>query len=204
MYILNILFRFSEKTGLFSGDDATAPPGADSSLRRSNEWLELKGAEPLDPNPPSFNPDVRNWERLGQAEALVLPTIAGSPDPANIGIRIAPHQGGGSLSNPTLQLAVTFGRPPRLHQPQASPFKDAAGCVIPTFISPPIPRNTFLPDGSPFGWFVHLGTVKIRPGSGTGFSKKKTHRYEFAIGVIVSDNGQMRYYGEDPEMDIGE
>lgn len=203
MYILNMLFRFDERTGLFSGDDSTAIPNLDGTLRRSNEWLELQGPEPANPNAPPFNPDVRNWDRLGHAEALVLPTIAGTPNPANIGIRIAPHQAGGSLTNPALQLAVTFGRPARMHQPQASPFVDA-GSVKPTFITDKIQRNTFLQDGTPFGWFVHLGTVAIRPGSGSGFSKKRTHRYEFAIGVIVSDNGQTRYYGEDPEMDIGE
>jgi hypothetical protein len=202
MYILNVGFKFDDTDGLFAGDDPN-PNGLDPDLRRSMDWLELVGAEPPNPNPPAFNPDTRNWTRLGSTVSLLIPSFLGAvPDPANIGIRIVPDSRGPTPSAAAvLTLAVTFGRPARRHQPQSSPFTHngqpplLGGRVIPTFVRGPVARNAGL------GWFFHLGTVAIRPGAG---GPKKTHRYEFAIGVNITDGPTERSYGEDPEMDIGE
>ena len=193
MYILNVLFKFDSNTnGLFSGDDPNPISGLDPDLRRSMDWLELQGAEPPNPNAPPFDPETRNWTRLGQTMALLIPTIpfpAGTPDPANVGIRVAPHTNGTIPGlGAQLQLAVTFGRPPRLFQKQASPFThngqpSPIGNVVPTFIFEPQTRNLGL------GWFFHLGTIAIRPDPAP-LANKKTHRYEFAIGVTVVDGAQ--------------
>jgi len=58
------------------------------------------------------------------------------------------------------------------------------------------------------GWFFELGQISIRPKDDPPPAKKMAkflaHRYEFALGVVVTNGTEKRYFGEDPEMDIGQ
>ena len=196
MYMLNLVFDLRKNDGLFYGDDPT--PGSPLALRRSLNWLELIGetAPPIDPTlppPNDFDPEAFGWTDLGQAETLLLP---GNPDPGWICLRAVNDQRGPAPAvGDTVQFVAAFGRPARFHQPQASPFTHdgtAAGRIVTTFVSGPL-----LKQATSRGWFFALGQIAKRPGH-----PKKTHRYEFAVGLIVTHNGQEFYYGEDPEMDI--
>jgi hypothetical protein len=81
-------------------------------------------------------------------------------------------------------------------QPQASPFThdgSPGGNVITTFSFGPITRNTSE------GWFFKFGRIARNSGN-----QRLTHRYQFSVGVIVTDGPKIRHYGEDPEMDVGD
>jgi hypothetical protein len=186
MYMFNALFKFDETGGLFSGDDPT--PGIPAVLRKSNNWLELQG----NAGTPNF-PEDAAWQDLGQATTLLLHS---NPNPGDICIRIAPDHRGPIPSNAaTLQLVAAFGRPSPFFQPQASPFTHngtPAGNILTTFVLGPAPRNTSE------GWFLNLGRIVRRPGH-----PALSHRYQFSLGVIVTDGAAVRHYGEDPEMDVG-
>ena len=67
MYMLNLLFDFTQTNGRFRGD---RPPLA---LNMSMNWLLLLDAEPANPNFPAFNPEAANWQNLGQAGTLLIP-----------------------------------------------------------------------------------------------------------------------------------
>jgi hypothetical protein len=191
--MLNLVFNLSKTDGLFSGDDPT--PGGNPDLRKSMNWLELNGKPTTDPTLPpagTFDPETANWNDLGQAGTLL---VGGTPDPGWICIR-AVHDRRGPAPAPadTAQLVISFGRPARFFQPQASPFTHdgtGSGRVVTTFVSGPDPMNTSA------AWFYHLGRIARRPAN-----PKHSHRYEFSIGLIVTHGGQKLWYGEDPEMDI--
>jgi hypothetical protein len=192
MYMLNLVFKIDANNpdGLLVADEPTKPK---PPLQAPLHWLEWKLDEPADPpNPedPSLEADY-NWNDLGQAATLLLPS---NPNPGWICIR-AVNDPDGSVPD-TLQLVVAFGRPARAFQPQASPFTDVNGHIVTTFVKEPVPtvRNTSR------AWFYSLGQIANakRPGH-----PKLTHRYEFAVGLIVTARGKTYYYGEDPEMDIG-
>jgi hypothetical protein len=101
----------------------------------------------------------------------------------------------------TLQLAVTFGRPVRANQAQASPFK-VGGAVRTTFVFGPITRNSSTAGGAvPVAWFFPLGDLAAATGTP---DDDLTDRYEFSLGIIVNSGGVIRHYGEDPEMDVGQ
>lgn len=187
MFTYNVLFKFDNNDGLFSGDDPTL--GVPPELRASKNWLEIPGDLPN-----SFDPEVANWTDLGEANTLMLNT---SQNPGDICIRIAPDRRGPVPSTTaTLQLVVSFGRPSKFLQPQASPFThngNPNGNILTTFPFGPITRNTSR------GWFFTFGKIAKTPGK-----PKQIHRYEFSIGIIVIDGGTVRHYGEDPEIDIGD
>lgn len=189
MYMLNVLFNFNDDNGRFTGDRGSGP------LLKSMNWLRLNGPEPADPVPPGF-PDALPagsiWEDLGEARTLLLPSV---PDPGHICIRVAPFPAAVLPAGAMLQLVVTFGRPVKHNLPTAiaSPFKDGA-TVQTTFVLGPISKNTSA------GWFLVCGTIDpaTRP-----TKPNLTDRYEFSMGVIVTGGGVTRYYGEDPEVDVG-
>jgi len=193
MYMFNLLFNFDKTDGLFSGDDDTVGTGIPGELRASKNWLERK------PGGGAFDPEANVWEDLGEASALMLTS---NPPPSEICIRVAPHHGG-TIPSPdaTLQLVVSFGRPVLFRQEQASPFVDG-GNIVTTFAFGMNPAST-LQRNTSRGWFFSLGEVVKRPGAGPGGNKRLVHRYQFSVGVIVTDGATVRHYGEDPEMDVG-
>ena len=196
MYALNMVFKISEKKpdGQFSGDDDTPNSGIPEPLRASRNWLELDQDPPQDENAPGFDPESARWNNLGEAATLYLPK---EPDPGWICIRVMQHQGQ-PVTVTNIQMAVSFGRPVRAHQNQASPFTHdgtATGRVVTTFI----PDLTLRDHPTTRGWFYKLGKIAIRPKH-----QKLIHRYEFSVGLIVTVAGGEKYYfGEDPEMDVG-
>ena len=197
MYVYNLLFNFDKTDGLFSGDDDNTGTGIPAALRASKNWLERR------PGGGPFDPEGDVWENLGEATTLML---SSTPDPGDICIRVAPDTRGAIPSAAaTLQLAVSFGRPVLFSQKHASPFTHdgtPGGNVRTTFISVPEPplmgkRNTSR------GWFFNLGSIARRPDAGPGGNKRLVHRYEFSLGVIVTDGSTVRHYGEDQEIDVG-
>ncbi len=198
MYTLNLLFDFNDTEGRFSGDRGNNP------LLKSRNWLQLNVAEPANPNPPAFNPEVpANWTNLGEADTLLLNS---APDPGNICVRVvddptANPVAGFDPSTATLQLIVAFGVPARARQNFASPFTTdgtTGGPTKSTFVFGPITRNSG-PAGSPVAWFFPLAKIVKRPAN-----PNLTHRYEFALGVVVTTPGGItRTFGDDPEMDVG-
>ena len=121
--------------------------------------------------------------------------VPSAPDSGNICVYVAPDQD--ATAPPAgikVQLVVVFGRPVRANQPQASPFTKAGIGVITNFVKGPITKNTTN------GWFFVLDKIATKP-----TNDNLAHRYEFAVGVIVTDsaNNVLRHFGEDPEMDIG-
>jgi hypothetical protein len=203
MYTLNYLFNFGAIDGRFDGDRGGV-------LGKSKNWLRLKKnveAEPANPDPSVFNPERATiWKDLGEAGTLLL--TGGSSNIGNICIRLQPSPEDSSTAPPTpdlpagatLQLVVTFGRPVRANQVQASPFTDS-GAVKTTFTFGPITRNSTTVGGAtPVAWFFPLGKVT----GPTSTEPDLTDRYEFSVGVKVTSAGITHYYGDDPEMDIGQ
>ena len=204
MYVLTLQFDFTKTNGRLSGDSSSTS----GPLSKSMNWLKLipdaAHPEPDIPVPGTFNVETANWQDLGEAGTLFIP----GPDPQVIGIYVRqdldPNAGPALGASATVQLTAGFGRPTRAHQTHASPFtEDAAplpgGVVQTTFVMGPITRNS-PPAGSPLAWFFPLHKIAIRPNN-----PNLTHRYEFSIGLTVRDvsTGRTRYFGEDPEMDIG-
>jgi len=84
---------------------------------------------------------------------------------------------------------------------RGSPFGKNPGGGQPTFVkttfmAPPDPLSQ-----SPGAWTFNLGKIDLYSAD-----PELVHRYEFALGVIVTDPviGVVRHYGEDPEMDVGD
>ena len=196
MYTLNLVFDFNDTDGRFTGDRGANP------LLKSRNWLLLNIAEPANPNPPAFNPEVpANWTDLGEADTLLLTS---APDPGNICIRVLADPTAAGPFDPstaTLQLIVGFGAPAGARQRFASPFTTdgtAAGPTRSAFAFAPIRRNSG-PVGAEVAWFFPLGKIQKRP-----VNPRLIHRYEFALGVIVTTPAvEIRNFGDDPEMDVG-
>ncbi len=85
MYLMNYVFNFPKPEGIFSGD---APGGV---MFKSKNWLKLNPtshlpglpavAEPADPIPPGFNPEVAVWDDQGDMDSgtLLILSTPGSP-----------------------------------------------------------------------------------------------------------------------------
>ncbi len=212
MFMLNFLFDFNEKSGAFSGDRRTPGSGRDERFTSKN-WLKLiptlANPEPGDPFPPTFDPETATWVDLGDIESgsIIIPKSA-APDDGSIGIRIAPDPDSTFLLplGPTgaeLTLAVCFGRPTQARQLTHSPFVEADGTVLTTFVFSDTKTNTTLA-GGPVGWFFPLARVTKRPKGLPAGGKHQAHSYEFSVGVKVKSGGVTRHYGQDPQMDIGQ
>ena len=211
MFMLNMLFQITRpgtpnKSGRFSGPASAAP------LDQSVNWLRLKGGIPAEPDPSGrFDPEHNNlWDDLGPHGALVIPNFAPIPagqfDPANVAFRVAPGLAG-VPATAQLQLIVSFGRPViSARTPQASPFTDdntPNGTVKTAFVFPFAPMNTSA------GWFFRLGRIAVRPPTSVSTAGVLNDRYEFSVGAIISPsgdtiNGPFQYFGEDPEVDVGQ
>jgi len=212
MYLMNYLFDFNQTDGIFSGDrTAQAPNPAAAPLYASKNWLYLDTTqpgvvEPGTPIPPGFNPDVLPWINLGDMDTgILLVSQSPPPDDSNFGIRIAQDPlsapplvlGGGG---PQLTISVCFGKPNRFGRGRTSPFDDGppARSVKNTYILPLQTSNRVDPLGNPISWFFGLDMVDpvFRPKHG------RSSRYEFTVGVIVTNGVVNRHYSHDPEMDI--
>ena len=208
MFLLNFLFDFNmqKRDGLFSNNYTNAP------LETSKDWLKLDPRPPLhpepgDPCPPNYPVETADWINLGDIEsnALLIPHRT-KPAESNVGIRIAPHPRSAipvplGPSGAELTLVVCFGRPTQANHPFASPFEDLAGAVKTTFVFPDQKSNTTALNGMDVGWFFPLGMIKKRSDKGP----HQTDRYEFSVGVkVVMPDGTTLYYGQDPEIDIGD
>jgi len=188
MIIYNLLFDFTEPNGLFSD-----MKGGKSAFGSSKVWL----ASPKRNLKKSVRQLVAmKWTNLGQAGTVLFSYKKNRDD---ICIRVAPVSGKPAPGPKTiLQLVVSFGRPVQINQQHASPFTHngkASGCVRTTYLldpkGPGIPRNF----GD--GWLLNMGKIVKNP-----VKAMLVHRYEFSLGVIVTDGEEVRYYGEDPEMDV--
>ena len=193
MYMLNLVFKIdpTQPFGRFSGDVSGA------YLDKSLDWLRLKTDDPKDMN--KFDPeDAKLWNPLGQAGTLLIPKRKdnqGNVKDDWICIRVLRHPA--SDPNAAIQkvrLVVAFGRPVRATQEHASPFthddSDTGRAV-----------TSFVRDGQGAGpaWFFPLARI-----AKWSEEQNLTHRYEFAVGLIVTTTtGDEYHYGEDPEMDIG-
>ena len=212
MYMLNMLFDVTtpNPNGLFDGlFEDPADPADPNPLLNSKRWLRGKAAgNPPNP-PPGFDPhDPTNWVNLGKFNVLVpkLPAPAmGQPPGHKIFIRVAPV--GGNVTGLVIDYAVAFGRPPVAGGQIASPFELASGNIKTTFVATNVPPSV-TPGGS--GWIIDLGNV-TQGASPKGVptaapsAKDLAHRYEFALGIIVTDTvaGTEWHFGEDPEEDVG-
>ena len=185
MYMLNLVYDRNKTNGLFEPYDPNAPV-----LERSLCWLKLLGGnEPTHPNDPSFVPEYRKWDDLGRAAAVLLRK---KDDPGWICIRAVSKPGTPLGDN--LQLVAAFGRPARFGQPQASPFthdEQETGRIQTTFVFGPEPANKGVT------WLYTLRKIAKK-----GPKENATHRYEFAVGLVVNPGDEERHFGEDPEMDI--
>jgi hypothetical protein len=224
MYMLNLLFDFTKNDGLFVSSPL-APAGA-PSLPQSKHWLRYNlGADPANPNPPAFNPEIdANWEDLGPRGTLLMHKAA-LGQLANIAIRIT------TLNAPppagmTLRLVLSFGHPdiaartkfasPFTHDgtaPSTAPIAPGTGFVQTAFVGDFVASgggpNTVNAAGTPAAWFFPVTRIAnptvLNPVAIGPDKANVTDRYEFSLGAIVTDgNGVIRHYGEDPEMDVGQ
>jgi hypothetical protein len=213
MFLMNYLFDFNRTDAIFSGD-------AGGVLLKSKNWLKLNPTrhlptlpavpEPGDPFPAGFNPEVAFWEDQGDMDSGTL-LIGSTPPPAtdegNVGIRIIPDPtstfalplGAGGA---TLTLVVCFGKPSPARQPRSSPFELAPGIAKTTFTLVAQPSNTVDSSGNDVGWFLPLGLIKFRP-TVPPFTKHRTFRFEFSVGIEVVSGTDTRHFSHDPDMDIG-
>ena len=188
MFMFNLLFDFNNDNGTF---DDLAGPGI---LNHSKHWARFNGATDV---PAAFNPEPFNaaqWR--GPFRGTVFIPHGGVLAAAHgIGLRIAPTpaSAAGLVAAAQLDIAVAFGRPTVSAQGFASPFVDATGATLATFIRSGLGR----PPGNT-GWFVRLDRINKQPSDAN-----LADRYEFAVGIVVRSGGVTRTYGEDPEFDIG-
>ena len=187
MFMYNLLFNFGNNDGTFDDLQGAGP------LQQSKHWLRLPN---LDPGA-VFNPEGVNPAQWGNPlrGTLLIPHGGNVNATHAIGLRIAPTpaSAGALAADATLDIAVAFGRPTVAAQNFASPFEDAANATLATFIQRGMVRAVGVT-----GWFLRLSAIKKQPPD-----PNVTHRYEFAVGVIVNSGGLVRTYGEDPEFDIG-
>jgi len=220
--MLNMLFRINKPAVAGGGPpndgqfEPTPSPINAVSLANSKCWMRAGAAgnppEPL-PGPPFDRHNPANWVNLEKSNALIpkLPAPAqGQPTGHEISIRIAPSPAHPLPAGPwELDYAVAYGRPPVGGGPYASPFDETLTKVRTTFIKeklqPDIDAN-----GNVRGWIIILGQVAQRASprgvpAGVPFAGDLTHRYEFALGVIVRNRttGEVWHFGEDPEDDVG-
>jgi hypothetical protein len=215
MFMLNMLFNLksqgaADPRGRFGGPQGRLP------LNQSVNWLSLKStiAEP-DPSQ-AFDPEHNNlWDDLGPHGTLVIPNFGAAPgfDRANVAFRVAADPTGPGFPGTTqLQLIVSFGRPLlSARTTQASPFTDDS---TPNGVVKTAAVFGFTGPNTTAGWFFRMGKIALRPPmnlpNGTVIPAGILNdRYEFSVGVIISPSGNtvggpFEYFGEDPEMDVGQ
>lgn len=204
MFLMNFLFDASDKSGLFGLDVANL--GAGQVLKKSKNWLKLDTsavAEPADGELPALDPDRLPWIDEGEMDssALLLPRAPeGKPDESSIGIRLSLRDGSPPVpSAATMTVTVCFGRPSQAKQKRASPFQDADGNILTTFVFVDKKANRTDASGNPV-WYFPIGRIHedARPKG----SKHKAHRFEFSVGAILKDGTKETHYSHDPEMDV--
>src|SRR6266436_9610026 len=106
MYLMNFLFDFNTRTGLFSGNRTDPKPPLPPLPKRgvlftSVNWLKLiPNAAVLEPNPltAAFNPEPATWEDLLDMDSGTL-LVQSTPPPAidegNVGVRVGLDPDGG-------------------------------------------------------------------------------------------------------------
>jgi len=188
--MLNLLFAFDPLTdgiGLFS--EYEDPNRPSNPLLMSKHWLKLNTDSVLHNFTPDNLPPGLNWEDLGPAGTLLIPSTAHKH---TIGIRIAEYPTGRIAAGATGELVVAFGRPVIAKQPHGSPF------VVGDYTETKFYHGPGSRIGGAPSWFFKIGNIATVPGH-----ENVTHRYEFALGFNVVSNGVTRSYGEDPEFDVG-
>lgn len=207
-----MLFDHAQTKGLFS-DLVTAG----SPLASSKRWLRGNIGAANPPDPPVNPHNAAIWIDLERFNVLI-PKNAASGNGHRIRIRIAPVAG--TLPPPpagstyVIDYAVAFGRPPVGGGQFASPFRDTnnSALIKTTFID-----TNAAPDvdasGNVIGWIIDLGKIAddAHPSGPGGAGRPDLgNRYEFALGVVLktkisgtSTTAIVRYYGEDPEEDVG-
>ena len=183
MFMYNLLFRFSDRSGLFV--DTSAKEASGNPLLNSKHWLKLDDASAA-----QDSVEQCVFEDLGVAGTLLIGSEAVRHE---IAVRIAPHPDERLGADATAKVGVAFGRPLLARQPFASPFKD--GDITQTFFDN---DGTATREAGADGWFISLGRIVVVPNH-----PNLTHRYEFAVGFNVSSSGVTRSFGEDPEFDVG-
>ena len=215
MFLMNYVFDFSRPEAVFSGDIGGG------MLLRSKNWYKLDPTrhlpglpavpEPVDPIPAGFNPEVAFWVDQGDMDSGTILIPSTPPPPGadvegNVGIRFLPDPRGPALplgpGGATLTVAVCFGKASPARQPRSSPFEIAAGVAKTTFTFFNEESNRLDAAGTPVSWFFPLGFVRFRPTS-PPFTRHRTFRFEFSVGIEVVSGGQTRHYSHDPDMDIG-
>lgn len=216
MYLMNFLFDFDHTDSFFSATQPQ-PPGSLTSaeLYNSKAWLKLNSgpgtvAEPASPS--VLNPELGPWNVIGDMDTagLLIPkNTIGGVDDSGVGVRIAldpsslqtlPINLGPLPGGATLSLCVCFGSPTLRGQRQASPFGNARARpprpVQSTFISQAITTNQVDSGGNFVSWYFPISVIDLRP------VVNRVHRYEFAIGIVVTSGAVTHHYSHDPEMDV--
>lgn len=204
MFLMNFLFDAGDNSGLFGLD--VPGIGAGQVLKKSKNWLKLDNAavaEPADGELPGLDPDRLPWIDEGEMDsaALLLPSAPqGKPDESSVGIRLAVRDGSSQVpSGATMTVTVCFGRPSQARQKRASPFQDAQGNILTTFVFTNEKANRRDENGNPV-WYFPVGRIHAdaRPKG----SKHQAHRFEFSVGAILNDGTKEIHYSHDPEMDV--
>jgi hypothetical protein len=216
VYMLNMLFDVGRPVpdGLFS----EPPPSTTNPLLNSKRWLKGSGANQPDQAIVNNPHDPANWSDLERFNVLI-PKANGAANGHRIRIRIAPVAG--TLPSPppgstyVIDYVVAFGRPPVGGGQFASPFREpnpSAALVKTTFMDTNVAPDVDT-SGNVIGWIIDLGRIadNAHPtGSGGAARPDLANRYEFALGVVLktkvtgtSTTAIVRFYGEDPEEDVG-
>jgi len=191
MFMLNMLFDLDDTNGIFAD-----PPYSTDPLQRSYAWLKYDATDPYGTS--DFNSQVFDPERSGSQRSfssrgtLFIPSRS---DRHRMLLRIAPAPNVEIPANATAEIVVAFGRAVRAQQAFASPFKDRQSGQTKTSFCQTGQRADGLT-----GWILDMGVIANIPGNEDG---NLAHRYEFSLGAKIAAAGQVRWYGEDPEFDIG-
>jgi hypothetical protein len=186
MFLLNLLFDFNNPSGLFSDLETAGVP-----LLNSKHWLTINQKVPG----PGFDAEAAPWEDLGELGTLLIPHGGAPANRHAIGIRVAPIPAVPAVvaAGATLDISVAFGRPVVARQLFASPFEDPPGVTKTLFQGTGLVRAA-----GAQGWFFPLTRIDKPPASPVF-----TNRFEFALGIAVTSAGVTKYFGEDPEFDVG-
>lgn len=215
MYLMNFLFDFNNANGLFENSASLA---AGDELQLSSQWLKRRNNNPPHsaPWPTPYDPDAdpADWEGVGDMEKSPLIVPVAPVSEAGITLRIAHHPNKiFAFNDPEIQVAVCFGRPLPTTPLRASPFQRGSEKthdleIDTTFIKTgkPTRRNAYwVPAGTAAMkcpvWSYHIGLVhddsKVKNGS-----KHEANRFQFSVGVVITDQNITRHYSQDPEMDV--
>jgi hypothetical protein len=191
MFMLNMLFDLNDKNGLF-----TDTPKSTDLLQRSYAWLKYDATDPYgttDFDRQVFDPERSASQRYFSSKGTLF--IPSRSDKHRMLLRIAPAPNVQIPADATAEIVVAFGRAVRAQQKFASPFTDRQSDQTKTSFCQTGQRAEGLT-----GWILDMGPIATVPDDE---DSNLAHRYEFSIGAKITAGTQVRWYGEDPEFDIG-